>query len=304
MMPNVWTHLMFAERIAKKTPLDFSKEKNLFSLGAQGPDFFFYHSFWPWKKKKSMEWIGSKIHTERCGPFLMEMIRYLKKHPDDERLKNYVFGFISHHILDRQAHPYIIYRSGHDSKRHSYFEILIDTVLMKEMYQIQTWNTPVYHKINIGDHLPHSIRTMFVHIIENVYQLHISHLDQIIDQSYRDMITALKFLYDPSGLKKRLLRNQIASYSYSKQLPDKDILNVNHQVWLDPTNKEEVYTDSFYDILDRAEEEGVKILQAIENFLTDAGKIQLVESLIGNISYETGKPCDQKAEIRYVDPIV
>ncbi len=304
-MPNIWTHKIFAERIAEKARLDFTKYHKVFTFGAQGPDPFFYHHFWPWKKKHSFDWIGSKLHSEHCGLFLIEMIKYVKQHPDDWLLKSYVFGFISHHILDRNAHPYIHFKAGNDGKRHTYLEVLIDTLLMKHYYKIDTWRTPVYPQIDIGYDLPSSIQNMLVHLLKEVHEIDISNLNQVINQSYQDMKGALNFLYDPNGIKKRLLGKQVSFYTYAKEIPNKDILNVNHNDWLHPTNEKEVSTDSFFDILQRAEEEGVEIFQAIENYLTGMeADIQLVEQLIGDISYDTGKACDPTIKLTFFEPII
>ncbi|TCS84194.1 zinc dependent phospholipase C family protein [Tepidibacillus fermentans] len=107
-MPNDWTHLLFWERVAAQSGIYFSSQQKEFQLGTQGPDHFFYYYLWPWKKKdRSVIEIGTQIHKEHCGKFLLHTIDYLKENPNPI-LKAYVYGFISHHILDRNPYIFIV----------------------------------------------------------------------------------------------------------------------------------------------------------------------------------------------------
>ncbi|MEX2103927.1 MAG: zinc dependent phospholipase C family protein [Bacilli bacterium] len=129
-MPNVWTHIQFGRKVVDQ--IGFSTDLDLkpfFQLGTQGPDPFFYHNFWPWKKDKSVSAIGSAIHYRSCGAFLMDMIDYGKCQPKNNKLRAYILGFMTHHILDRNAHPYIIYRSGNEGTKHTKLETIIDTLI-------------------------------------------------------------------------------------------------------------------------------------------------------------------------------
>ncbi|WP_339062845.1 zinc dependent phospholipase C family protein [Tepidibacillus marianensis] len=168
-MPNVWTHLLFGERIAIQSGMNFSSHQKEFQLGTQGPDSFFYYHFWPWKKTdQSVLQIGNQIHKKHCGEFLLNMIDYLKEKPNP-LLKAYVFGFMSHHVLDRNAHPYIVYRSGEEGNKHQKLEIYIDTLMMKKYKDIDTWKVPVYKKLDLGHNLPQSILAMLTNLMQQVH---------------------------------------------------------------------------------------------------------------------------------------
>ena len=54
--------------------LNDKQMRQIFSLGCQGPDFLFYHNFLPWKKDKKLIELGSRMHKDACGPFLLELI--------------------------------------------------------------------------------------------------------------------------------------------------------------------------------------------------------------------------------------
>lgn len=302
-MPNIWTHNLFAEQVAKRSEIDVSQHKSFFLLGAQGPDPFFYHHFWPWEKKHSMEWLGSKLHKEHCGLFLMKMIDYVKDR-NDHLLKHYVLGFISHHLLDRNAHPYIIYKSGDNNKRHTKLEVWIDTLMVQDFYGIDTWKTPVYPYIYVGEKLPSNVSEMLSVLIREIHQVDIPHLEQVIQQAYIDMIHALKFLFDPYGIKNKVLGELVRSYSYSKDVPHVDLLNTERLEWIHPTAESEKSRASFHDIWEKAVEEGVLVFQAINRYLNGEIDSTGVEQLIGDISYETGKPCSAPGEIQFFDPII
>ncbi|KXG43588.1 zinc dependent phospholipase C family protein [Tepidibacillus decaturensis] len=302
-MPNVWTHNLFGEHLDKEIGYDFLEHKEIYYLGCQGPDPFFYHHFWPWRKDKSVTKIGSLLHKKHCGSFLVEMVQYLKQHPDP-LLKAYVFGFVSHHLLDRNTHPYIVYRSGEEGNKHQKLEIMIDTLMMKRFKGVDTWKTPVFKEIDVGKNLPSQIQQMLIYLIKKVHAEKRPDLQLVINQSYQDMIKALKFLFDPTGIKHILLGEMVSPFSYSKKIPNKDFLNLQHTEWFHPTNGIEGSKESFLDLFDRAKQEAIPIYQCIEDYLRGIKPIEQMQSLIGNVSYETGKPCDAKLENQFFELIL
>lgn len=300
-MPNLWTHILFAEEIAKKSNIDTSEFRNAFRFGAQGPDPFFYYNFWPWLKDKSVTRIGGKIHTEHCGEFLIEMLKLVRE-KNDQLAKYYALGFIAHHVLDRNAHPYIIYKSGEEGNKHQVLETTLDTILAQEYLGIETWTTPIYKEIYLGESLPNSINSLIVTLLKQVHKL--SGVDNLFNHSYQQMQKALKVLYDPMGYKNLVLGKMISPYSHQKTFPDRDYLNLMHKEWYHPADLAIKSTESFYDILARAEEEGTKIFSAIDNYFNGENNLEAVKALIGDISYESGLPCGTKYELKYFDPIV
>lgn len=303
-MPNLWTHIIFAEQVAEEANFDYKRYQNAYRLGAQGPDPFFYHNFWPWKKDKSVAGIGSRIHKDYCGPFLVEMVKQAKLNKEDQLMKAYVLGFVAHHILDRNAHPYIIYKSGEEGHNHQVLETTIDTILAKKFYDIKTWRTPIYKEIYLGENLPDKIVKLIVYLLETIHKDKTANKGELFNQSYKDMIKALRILYDPTGIKHKLLGNVISPFSHSKNFPEKDYLNEEHHEWSHPAYIDEKSNESFFDIWDRAKNEGVPMIKAILGYFDNKETLDQVKELIGDLSYETGKPSAQEMEIKYFDPIV
>ncbi|MFD1361367.1 hypothetical protein ACFQ4A_06765 [Lentibacillus salinarum] len=57
-----------------ENPRSFLHNEAYMKFGAQGPDPFFYYNFWPWIKEEPFNHIGLKLHQEKCGQFLMDLV--------------------------------------------------------------------------------------------------------------------------------------------------------------------------------------------------------------------------------------
>ena len=138
-MPNIWTHLLFGrevlERIGEGEMIGDAGKRRLFQMGCQGPDFLFYHNFLPWKRGDAMNRLGGEMHSRHCGPVLMELLDTVsglsarRSDPDDAVV--YALGFVLHHTLDRNVHPYVFSRSGFRKWDHQRFEVMMDTIVVR-----------------------------------------------------------------------------------------------------------------------------------------------------------------------------
>ncbi|MCA0988852.1 zinc dependent phospholipase C family protein [Guptibacillus algicola] len=304
-MPNVWTHILFGEEAITEAGIWNAVKSHLpyFRLGAQGPDPFFYHNFWPWKETPVQE-VGEVLHKTKCGPFLIDMIEYGKT--DDPRIQSYILGFVTHHILDRNTHPYIHYRAGLEGNKHQRLEIIIDTLLMKEHKDVDTWKTPVYKEIDVGPTLYKPIESMLSELIQRFYPDTAERMpDDYVDQSYHDMVLALKLLFDPYGWKNKVLRKQVSSFSYRREIGNEDYLNEEGNVWLHPSVKEEQSNATFEELLKQASDEATTILPLIYDYWhNEENCVRDLKDQIGNRSYDTGKDCNLPLPLKHFSPIV
>ncbi len=304
-MPNIWTHMLFCEDVMDtiKNPYPFTQYEVYMKLGAQGPDPFFYYNFWPWIKKEPVHDIGMILHKENCGAFLMDLIEQAKDM--DGYVQAYVFGFVTHHILDRNAHPYIHYRAGYEGSNHQKLEVLIDTLMMEKFHNLKTWKAPVYKEIDIG----HSLNEVITNLLHSTIKRHYPEVSRnstsYIQKAYRDMKLALKLLADPYGWKNVLLKPLIASYSHQPVKDNVDYLNLQHTTWYHPATNDPS-SQSFIDLYEQGRTEGIEIMTEVLSFWQsrdDFARSKLGE-LIGNVSYDTGKPLEQNLENKYSEPIV
>jgi len=303
-MPNIWTHILFSQDVMKQLNQEISdqKLKNYLHLGAQGPDPFFYHNFWPWQKDQRINDLALMIHQKKCGPLLLDMIKLTN---DNENVRTYVTGFLTHHILDRVSHPYIHYKSGYETHNHQKLETMIDTIMVEKYRSFKTWITPVATEIDVGKKLDNELSNMMETLIQNHFGKDVDIDDGFFQKSYQDMKKVLKIVYDPKGWKTKRLSSLIPPISHRPIEDDVDYLNENRKTWYhsatnEPSNK------SFIDLYDDAIEEAKKLLEVVFVYWKTKSEedLSLVEQTLGNVSYDTGRPLDEAVENRYADPIV
>ncbi|WP_121604851.1 zinc dependent phospholipase C family protein [Virgibacillus sp. Bac332] len=304
-MPNIWTHILFCEDVADAVTQTylFSNYEAYMKLGAQGPDPFFYYNFWPGMKKEHIQNIGNALHTRHCGDFLIDLLMEAGKM--NAKAKAYVFGFVTHHILDRNTHPYIHYRAGYEENKHQKLEVLIDTIMMEKYHNLKTWKAPVYKEIDVGMSLDRNISLLLYNTIEKHFPELNRHSSSYIHKSYRHMKLALKVLSDPHGWKNTILKSFISPFSHQPIKENTDYLNLNQKTWYHPATKKPS-NQSFLDLYRQARMEGIDILTLVYDYwkTNDFKYVTLLTEKIGNISYDTGEPLHLELENRYCEPIV
>ncbi|MEN2767742.1 zinc dependent phospholipase C family protein [Ornithinibacillus xuwenensis] len=303
-MPNIWTHMLFCEDVIDSigNPQSLPKHSYIINLGAQGPDPFFYFNFWPWVKDEPVHQIGNLLHTEKCGEFLLDLI-HLAKHKSVE-IKSYVFGFVTHHILDRNAHPYIHYRAGYEGNKHQKLEVIIDTLMMERYKNLKTWKTPVYKEIHLHKKQKQDISEVLHQVILKHYPEVKRSSSDYIQKAFSDMHLALKLLADPHGWKNKLLKSMVSSFSHQPITEHKDYLNLEHTTWYHPATNE-ASKKSFIDLYEQARIEGIEVMRKVLDYWKDdsSNRSDLVD-IIGDISYDTGLPLHLNLSNKYSEPIV
>src|SRR5690606_25886199 len=117
-------------------------------------------------------------------------------------VKAYVVGFITHHILDRNTHPFIHYYAGYKKTNHQKLEIIIDTQLMEKYHNLKTWKTQVYKEIDVGK-VDSDTVNLIQQLVHKFYPEFHSVTTNYIRKAFKDMILALKILSDPLGWKNK-----------------------------------------------------------------------------------------------------
>lgn len=305
-MPNIWTHILFCEEVsdAIKQPYPFSQTESYMKLGAQGPAPFFYYNFWPWADKAFGRKIGMALHTRWGGKFLMDLI--IKAKDKSPEARAYVFGFITHHILDRNTYPYIHYHAGYERSNHQKLEMLIDTSMMEKYHNLKTWKTPVYKEIDVGRKLNGDICSFLHESIQKHYpDLELGSSPKYIQKAYKDMRCALRILSDPYGWKKILLKPFISSYSPQPIEDDVDYLNLKNRTWHHPITNEPS-EKSFVELYEKSRTEGIQILTEVQHYWQDdyEGAKENIHKLIGKISCDTGLPMELQLNNKQSAPIL
>ncbi|MGO4109350.1 zinc dependent phospholipase C family protein [Paenibacillus sp. YAF4_2] len=316
-MPNVWSHLIFGQKVLEslqETDLVHSeKNSRLFHMGCQGPDFLFYHRFLPWQGKSAMLQLGTEMHNRSCGPVMMRLLDSIHgrlaatENPDPAVV--YALGFILHHVLDRHMHPFVFSKSGFRKWDHQRYEVMMDTLIARQQWGVETWKTPVWKKIDIGGKLPDTIVQAFQTSTSDYYTELAPYIRaQDWNNAIRDMTRAQRLFHDPMAIKRSVTFGQIDPFVFRKNVPY-DVLNEAEQPWINPTDKTIIHHESAWALWDRAMEDALAVIPAVLAYLRSGDRPDIsslrntVVEQIGNLSYETGLPCDADATIQYAEPI-
>jgi hypothetical protein len=301
-MPSLLTHQFFATQC-----IEFFKEKfpylldhySVVTLGAQGPDPLFFYGHAPFSKRHHTEdvnQLGSLLHAEPQR--LIDLISTIDKDLTSIEL-SYLFGALTHYILDRTVHPYVFFHTGfnHDGQlvppfqgAHAKFEVALD-VAVKQHYRLES---SLYHPsvtLGISDEVFAIIDAFYVKAYPAKFQ------KGIIEASIKDMQRTYAFLYHASKLKKGFVRLLTGKKSLPFNLihPKKlthtlveSLLNNNKLPYQHPVTAE-VFYHSFEDLFNLAFEDMKQLMTIIFSEQTIDEKKEKVIALIQTIDYDGKK---------------
>lgn len=328
-MPDVWTHLICGQEVLASSEDRFRKmacsKNKIFAFGCQGPDFLFYCNFHPWSGDRRAVSLGNGIHHEKCGMFFRESLKYARKNPDEVAVA-YLMGLMCHWCLDRAAHPFINYISGiyqgeiHEERRlinnHKRVEAAIDSLMARRMLGVDVRRTPVHPEICIGDRLPPAVISYYRHILPLVHGEIYRRLEGVdfLNKSYRHMISALKVLHDPTGVKRAIASvydaisletKNMRYYFYSNPESGGDVyLNEEKRTWCHPMDYSEQHNDSFIDLFYSGVRDSVEMIKLSMRYIYgECGEDELAGKIF-DISHSTGKPDSDLRPMRHFDPVL
>jgi hypothetical protein len=132
-MPDTYAHYTFGEKVLENLPNEIkeivNQNRNIFNIGLQGPDIFFYYKPLLLNKINSF---GFKMHNKSAMQFFTNAREVIKKSDFDNSGISYILGFICHFTLDSQCHPYINRKSALGNIPHSMIETEFERFLMQE----------------------------------------------------------------------------------------------------------------------------------------------------------------------------
>lgn len=290
-MAGTITHFYFAKDVATKIKKerDISLDWDLLYIFAQSMDpFHFYNLFLPFLsdgiKKRGFSEI---FHTQKTDDFFKELIRHIK-HKNlykDIYVRTFLYGLITHYVLDSSIHPYVEYKCGsfnpkdkntykYNAKHHE-METFLDTYMLKcdgkdpksyKSYKI------LFNIDNINDTL---IKVMDF-VFKKVYKL--DNFSKYYIKAIKDMKYSFRiFRYDPWGIKlvayktfdiispKKILNSAFLSYNFKTNNEEK-FLNNKKESWLYPANEKMILNYSFDDIYKNSINKCVDIIYKIDDY--------------------------------------
>ncbi|MDR1319408.1 MAG: zinc dependent phospholipase C family protein [Treponema sp.] len=246
---------ILADKALEKIRGDY---RRAFVLGCQGPDIF-YHS--QRSRPVALEY-GSLLHRRGCGVFAAELLRMSLPEPppseDDIRSHRheramraagvYALGFMTHAVLDRFCHPFIVYKTyGLNRIFHPFFERIIDVLMLKELRgkDAASWDQETL-LAGICEEPPPGLKELIARALIAVFPERAGkdrELGRRMDNAFIDAAHFYR-LSAPArtslgagcaGETLFLIRPEFLAYTFPERLPgDVDFLNLKHGTWYYP----------------------------------------------------------------------
>lgn len=255
-MPNLITHTLFAEEVLKEVKNEkykkrIEKYREEYRIGTNGPDYMFFYDIYPlWKKRDSrISKLASKLHKKQINMFYDTAISSYRSIEDNEMkemVSVYLIGHYLHWQLDSVMHPYVVYRTGFNDSRsidkHHRLESMMDTIMLKRLRNqtIKTYKT--YEICNVSKKSNEVIANIYIPCIKACFNEDVS-IDEV-EKSLHDWKKAQQFLYDPTGIKFKVIQiieilihhKWLLSSQFVKIAEDEkyDIMNDKHELWHHP----------------------------------------------------------------------
>jgi len=146
-MPTTYTHYKFGVQVLERLPEDFQKivyeYPELFFTGLHGPDILFFYM--PWSHNKVAD-LGNDMHRWSGEQFFTMAGDVVKASGMDHKALSYMYGFLCHYALDRQAHAIVDDEAARVGSTHTEIEAELDRILL-----VRDGYDPITHILT--DHL-------------------------------------------------------------------------------------------------------------------------------------------------------
>jgi hypothetical protein len=255
-MPAQILHALFGEMAISDTFARFKAEAGLkkaledysaaFALGCQGPDIF-YHS--RMTRPLGLEY-GSLLHRRGFEDFSAALLRKTFSHPLDARslspLSAYALGFITHDVLDRACHPYIIYKSqiysetdelfaGMSSrgKAHSFFERILDALMLERLKGAPIESSYTHASLaEVCYDPPSGLKALLKETLEETFPER-ADKDKLLCERISNALKDCALFYSLSDPQNKRENNPLpVAYRYPEHIPaHTDYLNLKHESW-------------------------------------------------------------------------
>jgi len=311
-MPGFLTHYLAGQALIESLDDDVSSKikqhEQLFSLGTQGPDIFFYYV--PGIVRKHSRGIGSIMHNSDLGIFLSQMATIAKKssYPNNQDIVfAYTAGFVMHYALDVFAHPYVYAMTEKDdapkiknSAEHRKFETAIDVAMLKLIQGSKPGDVKQHKLINANTYSMNTAADAFMLAVYKVYDKELR--SKHIRQAMRHMAFLTRLLQSKSGKRKRIMASLesftvkeplISSMVHMQALDDSvDYLNLDKKEWSAPWSAHNAFTDSFLDRYHGAVAHAAHIVSVMYEYVYGEDRLDMLESVLENRSLKTGLEYD------------
>ncbi len=316
-MPGLITHYIFAQALVNNLDTHeremIERHREVFNIGTQGPDMFFYYI--PGLVLSSTKNLGKIMHNEQVGTFIKQLIIEMDKLDGEakETAFAYIAGYLSHYVLDYVTHPFIYYNCGFRQKgkfiasnkaslAHRNLEDNFDKIFF------ETFSEKVSRKRKLSYHFKapkenkETISQVISASIKKVYTRNVK--AKSLSKAIFSMKGLIQIIYNYSAIGKKLLQHELVDkIEFTPHKMDlleqiqtkmgKDYLNLAHEVWHSPTDKDVTFTKSYIDLCQEAFAIATTIIDNIYYYLNGLIDLDILMNTIGNYSLDHGNDCDK-----------
>ena len=310
-MPGFAVHYLFGEELLKDYDNNYVKKcinrhQEVYNMGLQGPDLFFYFFLSPVLYKRN---IGSIMHTKDVGAFKSNFIKSIKDMEDKDKSMiaiSYFAGFLGHCTLDKICHPYVYAVTDYEHKGKDYFskhvdlETDIDSMYISKYKDMDLYYFRRKETLNISNVEIEVLAEVFVRAFKKTYsnvKLSKKRMELVIN-IFKQSSTIFN---DKHGVKKSLvgflekiiLKRKVISpmFIVEKRIQNEhDVLNKENQKWYNPWEKDIIRDESFPELFKYALKEYSFVLDELNNYLVNVNE-NVLKRTIENISLHSGLDC-------------
>jgi hypothetical protein len=310
-LPGFITHYICGEAALKRLPGEIATiitdNREIYNVGCQGPDMFFYYI--PGLLKKNMKTLGIDMHVSNVQKFLMNMADATAAADDNVRplFISYLFGYLCHYALDYCAHPYVYYKSGFRVKGdkspklrysvyHRRFETAVDVLMLKMFSGEKPNDKKLWQLIKAEKEHAQSVAAMLGEAINKAYKRDISPKE--VFNAIKHMVWLTRVLQSRRGRRKRFMElaenltvgeHVVTSYIHDQEIIDGiDYLNTQKLKWSMPWDQEDESTHSFGELYNIAVAESEKLMLIMWDYLNGNIPRENLMAAVGNKSLKSG----------------
>ena len=298
-MPSIVTHHIFAKEVADNLNLNINNNYYIF---AQSHDYLYYNH------NKKYRVLAHKAHINNTQKYILNIIKYIKENNQTNNINtlSYLYGVITHYVLDSTIHPYLFYKNGIKSSNHREIERNIDSLIYEEK------TNKLYKKLRISKEIiVHPLFTRnLMKCIDYAYNetYNVDNMSKVYLRSIREAKLLFNLTsYDRLGIKLFIYKIvdkvfKTKTYCLSNHIKGNICyLNNEKNKWLHPCIKSKSYKSSFNDLYKVSLKKCINIINDIDSYLNNKISLKQLTKSIPNISYTTGLLIEENKKMNYFE---
>jgi len=289
-MPGFLTHYLAGQAVQARlgdAVIIAPAHQQLFTLGAQGPDIFFYYA--PGFLRARSRNVGSVIHEADFGPFFMHMARYTRQ----ETLFAYLSGFLTHFAVDVAAHPFVNAHCAEENAtsiqaaaHHRSYETALDVLMLARQTGQKPADICQWQLINAPAMQRQIAAIAFSKGVQAIYNRPLQPQD--VYHAMGHMVRNTRLLASAGGRRKKIaafIENALVGAPILSAMVHPQTITDGR----DYLRLEEA--DNFPAIFDRAVAHAAELIRALHAYRGKEITRHELTARIGNYSLATGQPC-------------